>query len=247
LVETGNIHAGRDVYVMFARKQAHKYRIRLAPETTRSFECSLLAMIISGVIHDFPVADMTDAEILSNRSLLDLFRTVDSLIGRYEDVCKEIATLLDESDIQNHFYGSGYRVAPARLVSANRRLASISQDMREISSSLNTLLTKSSDLHQRLSALLQICVSISIAEDFLVLQLSAPTTVPTQPVWQGPRSGALSELPIDDNVLAPRYFGDLGEKMVADFTRVLGEIQRYRGELRRATANVTSANSVQNS
>ena len=233
---------------MVAHEKAQEYRIRLAPETTRSFECSLLAMIISGVIHDFPVADMTDAEILSNRSLLDLYRTVDSLIGRYEDVCKEIATLLDESDIQNHFYGSGYRVAPARLVSANRRLATISQDMREISSSLGTLLTKSSELHQRLSALLQLCISISVAENFLVLKLSAPTTVPTPAEsmrFRGPRSGVLSELPVDDNVLTC-YDGDLGQKMVADFTRVLGEIQHYRGELRRAIAHVTSANSAQN-
>lgn len=218
---------------------------RLTPNKAPSFECSLLAMIISSVIRDYPVTQITNSEILAGRSLIDLYRTIESLIGRYEDVCDEILRVLEESEIRDHFFGSAGRISQTRLLSANRRLNSIAKDMREISSTLDALLPVSSRLRERFSALLELCVSISVAEDFLVLQLGAPITLPVPPeasditawrIWQQSPG-----LPVSDNVLAPYYFGDLGEKMIGDFTRVLNEIHLYRGELRTVVARLTSA------
>jgi hypothetical protein len=201
-------------------------------------------MIISGVLGDFPVHLLRDSELLHDRTLLNLYKAIETLIDRFQQLCDEILRVLLESNIQNHFYGSAGRVGPSRLPSANRKLRSIASDMRELSSSLDGILKRESALRTRLSELLQVCASISVAEDFLVINLGTPVEVSDKDTdevsrW-GLRTGEMPGLDIRDNIKAPYYLGELGQQMVEDFRRVLGELDVYKRDLRREAAKIVA-------
>jgi hypothetical protein len=217
---------------------------RLLPEPTASYHCSLLAMVISSVISDFPVSSIADEELLQGRSLLDLFKTIETLIHRFEELCDEILQVLTEAQIEDDFYGSAYRIAHSRILRANRKLLDIARSMRDISSSLDGILRGDSALHMTFNELLEICAAISVAEDFLVIDVGAPPDLPQEnPPGKRPetRGAGIPDLPLRDNVLSPIYFDDLGEKMVSDFNQVLGELSMYRADLRRTIARLAAA------
>src|SRR5712691_6596151 len=69
---------------------------RILSKPKASYYCSLLAMSISSVIADFPVSKITDEEMLHGKTLLDLYKTIDVLIVRYEELCDEILQVLTE-------------------------------------------------------------------------------------------------------------------------------------------------------
>jgi hypothetical protein len=205
-------------------------------------------MIISGVLADFPLPAIRDSDLLEGQSLVSLYRTVEALIERFQQMCDEILQVLLESDIAKHFYGSARNVREARLPAANRRLRSIAFDMRELAGSLDGILKRESTLRSRLNQILQVCASISVAEDFLVVNLGTPAAIPDQITYQinddgrawGPWTGEMHPLNVEDNINSPDYPGKVGQQMVSDFRRVLGELDRYKRELRQEVAKVVA-------
>ncbi|MCI0426807.1 MAG: toll/interleukin-1 receptor domain-containing protein, partial [Nitrospiraceae bacterium] len=151
---------------------------RIAPKKPPSYECSLLGSVVSGVLSEVPVSSLHNTDLLSGKSLLDLYRAVDKLIQQYQDLCDEILKILLESNIKDHFYGSGRQIAETTLVRSNRKLLRISRDMRDISNSLDGLLKSDSAPLQRFKGLAEICTLISVAENFLILKLGRPSVVP---------------------------------------------------------------------
>lgn len=215
---------------------------RIAPEKHPSYECSLLGIVISGVLSEVPVSSLHDTDLLSGKSRLDLYRAVDKLIQQYEDLCDEILKVLLESNIKDHFYGSAWRIAETTLARSNRKLLRISRDMRDISDSLDGLLKSGSEPLQRFKGLAEICALISVAEDFLIVKLGTPSVVPDDGAariegWRG----ETPDLPVYDNIHAMFFGGELGGQMVNDFNRVLRELDSYRADLRKAIARLASA------
>ena len=205
------------------------------------YECSLLSMIISKVIHDYPVAAISREKVLDGKSMVDLYRTVEALIMHYEDLCDEIIDLLEDADYEDHFYGSAYLVPPRRIQRTNRRLLDIANDMRDIARSLDGIIDARSPLHQRFADVLELCTQISVAEDFLLIRLGAPPVLPGKPGPAGydqamglrSANGLLV-----DNANAPFYGGELGRQTVDDLEKVLGELNTYKVQLRSAIAAI---------
>jgi hypothetical protein len=115
--------------------------------------------------------------------------------------------------------------------------------MRELADSLDGVLKRESELRLRLNQILQVCGSISIAED-LVVNLGAPADLPEQDEDDGSvgrRTGERRGLNAPDNLSAPNYLGNLGRQMVRDCRRVLGELDAYRRELRREIAKIATS------
>jgi len=215
-----------------------------APATeAKRYECSILTMIIAKVIKDFPVAAMTREKLLRGRSLIDLYRTVETLVERYQNLCDEILDVLVEADIGHHFYGSARRIPERRLEQANRKLLDIANDMREMTASLDSILDPESPLRQRFTDVLGLCTQISVAEDFLLILLGAPPEVPRRSAgYEIAMSGRYTELAaagisVFDNIHAMAFLGELGGQMVRDFERVLRELDTYKMQLRAAIAN----------
>jgi hypothetical protein len=213
---------------------------RLLPAEETSYETSILGMIISQTLHDFPVSSLSDETVLQGKTLVDLYRTVETLIERYQELVDEIIQVLAESEIDRNFYGSAHRIAQARLLTANRKLLSIAGDMRELTNSVQQILAKQSALRQRLEDVAQIVTTISVAEDFLIIRLGAPSDLPKgissdEQGW-GIETGEIPGLSVLDNINAPNYLSELGSEMVRDLNRASAELDTYKRQLRGAIA-----------
>lgn len=233
--------------VLGGRSVAHVNR--LIPRSS-SYEASALSMIVSGTLEQFPVPALHDAQLVHGQRLIDLYRTVERLIERYQALFDELFEVLSDSGIEDGFYGSGRRLPQARLASANRKLIGIAADMREIAVHLDQILGRESELRVRLEDVLQLCVEISVAEDFLVLSLGAPGPGGEWPGGGAGRSNAQyppperysglswtsARTPVPDNINSPSYGGELGAEMLRDINRVRSELDGYQRDLRSAVA-----------
>jgi hypothetical protein len=230
--------------ILGERSAAVVQRLLPAPEEAESrsagYECSLLSMIISKVIHDYPVAAISREKILHGRSIVDLYRTVESLIIHYEDLCDEILDLLEDADYEHHFYGSAGRVPPRRIQRTNRKLLDIANDMRDIARSLDGIIGTGSPLYRRFSDVLELCTEISVAEDFLLIRLGAPPVLPDRPArYDEAMSWRSAYSLFCDNANAPMFPGELGRQTIDDLEKVLGELNTYKVQLRSAIAAIS--------
>lgn len=213
---------------------------RLRPETS-TYEASALSMIISSTLDEFPVSSLSDEQLVAGHRLVDLYSAVERLVEQYQAVFDELFEVLRESRIEEEFYGSGYALSYGRLTSANRKLQGIAAEMREIAGHLDTILRQDSRLRSRMEGVLELCVQISIVEDFLVIGIGAPAELssltaelPLALMWS---LGA----PVPDNLKAPLYLGELGAQMLREISRVRSHLDAYRRELRSAVARATAA------
>jgi hypothetical protein len=194
---------------------------------------SLLSMIISKVIDDYPTVAVSREKILKGRSILDLYRTVETLIMHYEDLCDEILDLVGDAED-----GAAYHVSPWRIQRANRRLLGIANDMRDIARSLDGIVDGNSPLHRRLAEVLELCTQISVSEDMLLIRLGAPPVLPDRPL----RYDSLMRGRSPDRLrreMATFPFEDgqnLDSFMVVEIEKLLSELNTYKVQLRSAVA-----------
>jgi hypothetical protein len=205
-----------------------------------SYECSLLSIVIASVLAEVPVARLTDQDLISGKSLLDLYRAVDKLISQYQEICSKIIEILAETNAAGSFYGSAERISDIRFLEVNRKLLEIAASMREISASLEGLLKKDSTIFSVFQRLSHVCTQISVAEDFLIITLSSPETVPAE---AGARHDRQILSRIGDNIhgkYGGTYDADMGQQMINDFHRLLVELNSYKADLRTAIAKALS-------
>ncbi len=218
---------------------------RLIPSQGTTYQCSVIAMIISKVISDFPVYRISDEQLFQEASLLDLYKTIKVLIERYQKLCDEILQVLLEVKIQDSFYGSAWLLTDeSHLPQVNRKLLSIATDIRDISKSLDGILNQNTALYKRFKDFIEICPTIGVLEDFLVIQLdtrldSSRETSIDQALW-GVKTDVVSGQPISDNVHTPEFEGNLGEQMVHDFHYILAELDDYKVQLEQSIAKLAS-------
>jgi hypothetical protein len=209
-----------------------------------SLEGTALRMVISSVLGTFSVDRISGAQLLEGGTLLELFYTVDKLIQRYQELCDEILQVVIEARIEKKGglpYGSARSVSEARLTAANRKLTKIASDMRQISSSLNGILARDSELLLRAQEVLEICVAISIVEDWLALRLGAPPEVreQTERVY-GKRYMGLVSLPGQAADLPESFGTPITYGTAEELQTMLSDLDRHRTQLRDAIGRLAS-------
>jgi hypothetical protein len=193
---------------------------RLKPNRVRSYGCSLLAMIIAKFIHDFPVTEITDNELLQGRSLLQLYKTIDTIVQHYEELCNEILQAIIDYESEVRPYGY------VEISSRNRRLLSIATDMRDISQSLDSLLRRNSDIYLKFKELSEVCATISSLDGILYIRLSAPVHLTDDYLDSYFHDEEFSDFPLS--------------REIQDINRILAELNVYKNNLRKTIAKLIS-------
>lgn len=191
-------------------------------------------MIISSTLQQFPVPALKDEQLLEGHRLIDLYRTIERLIERYQALFDELLEILPQKP------GERRR---AQLASTNRKLVGIAADMREIAGHLDGLLARESALRERLGDVLELCVQISKTESLgLVLDVGAPPDLD--------RGAKPPPLSVPDSIKAPRWSQSLGRLLprrrgpeLEDLTRVRAELDDYQRQLRSAVARARTGGS----
>lgn len=210
-----------------------------------SYHASLLSMVLGGFVEDFPVSTMTDEQLVSGRSLLDLYRAVEKMIGLYQDLAAEILSVWNDAGMKSSIFGSAWRIPAIRVQSANRKLSDLANDMKTLATSLEGIINADSALISRLGPVLELCVTISVGEDFLLLELGRlKRFVDVADLrnlgWGGP-TGEIEDCVVDDNA-QEMYYGGLGREVIEDLEHLLLSLSSYRVDLRAAVAKAVSQN-----
>jgi hypothetical protein len=142
------------------------------------YRYSKLAMIMSGVLDELPVPSFDQEPLLQGRTLVDLYRTVERLIERFEEVCRSLASVLSEATTGPMSYPSERNLRSAGVIETNTKLIRVANDMREIAKELSRTVASDGTLYQKLTTLSALCTAISLNEDVLVVVLSTPKTLP---------------------------------------------------------------------
>lgn len=208
-----------------------------------SYHASILSMVIGGLIEGFPVSSMTDEQLMKGRSLVELYRAIEKMICGYQNLVDEILGIWRDSGMDRSIYGSANRVSASRVQSANRKLLDIAADMRSIAAALHGIVNADSILAQKLRRVLDLCATISIAEDFLIVKLGSPSalSLSDRNEW-GILTNEIEHCDIHDNAGGHNYPGELGQSTISDFENLLSALSVYRRDLRLAIAEAASHN-----
>jgi hypothetical protein len=133
---------------------------------------SMLALIISRVLADFPVESLTAAGLRRGERISELYLVIAEFIDQFEALCDEIVRTFISAGADADFYGSADRITRFQLSAANRKLRRIFKDMQELNNSLHALLQEDSALRNRLEAITRISSEIIVVEDFLGVMLN---------------------------------------------------------------------------
>lgn len=209
---------------------------QLVPENHSGYE-SVLAMIVSGTLNSLPVAALSNETLLAGHSLIELYRVVETLIERFQELCDEITEALVAGGIGHRsIYGSALRLGETRILKTNRKLVSIACDMRDIASSIREMLPEQSTAREKFGGILQICASISIAEDFLIVELGVPqeisisTEAPLAAMTRSPL-GRIKGVELQD---------DWDQSLqIPEYARLQAQLDQYKRQLRSEIARVT--------
>jgi hypothetical protein len=201
--------------------------------STPSEQSSVLGMVISSVLRDYPASGLHAQAALSPHDLGRLYQAVELLIGRFQELFESLLDAIESAGIRRGEKGSLYGSA-ARLnrsigiESLNRKLVSIAEDMREIAKSLDQLLPEASEIRARFVELLQICASISVLEDFVVIDLHSPNK---------PESAPRDYIPLLPQQRRHEAFFSL-PKTMDDYVQALWLLDAYKRDLRRVVARL---------
>ena len=213
------------------------------------YSYSKLALIISGVLDELPIPSLNDQPLLAGRTLVDLYRTVERLIERFEEICSTLASVLTEAMADQAPYPSTMNLRSVGLIEANMKLTRIANDMREIARELNHIVARDGTVAQKLAPVANLCAVFSKTEDVLAVILS---TKPTQLVEaRDATTSPLAKLlrhPTDTydfvgSTGAARDgvgLAELTAAEISDLERIVADMERYRIELRNAVANLTA-------
>jgi|GEM_PF-844401 len=164
-----------------------------------------------------------------------LLQEVSSLIGRFEEYIDEINAVLAESKISSAFYGSANAVQEERLLRANRKLITLSSEMRSLYQQLDKRFSFTPETKRLIESITDTCAQIGIAEDFLVIELLSSDDIGRLVADESlGRLRAAHQPLVPDNLDHPFYPGELGPRMVRDYQLALIELNNYRIALKEA-------------
>ena len=196
------------------------------------------------------LTSLSPAELLSAESVKGnmevgrlLLEEVSGLVERFEEYVDEVASVLAESKVSSRFYGSAGAIDGARLVRANRKLITISREMRSIYQRLDAKFSLSPGAKELIDAVLKRCAQISVVEDFIVIQLlndrEIEATLQSGDLRMRFREAHASNSP--DFLQHPVYPDIAGKLMVRDYQLALIELHNYRIALKEAVEDLARA------
>ncbi|MEU6364383.1 TIR domain-containing protein [Streptomyces sp. NPDC046931] len=188
------------------------------------YHASLIAMVISGVIEDFPVSKVTTEHLLAGRETGQMYRTIAALIDKFQELVDQVILAVGGQGGQIDDYSPEHL---ARISTANRRLDVIHDDMKTLSTSLTKLAGDGDPLAQRFTAVANIAVQIENAEGIASTMLQGPgllavaDTMPREYLDEG------------GGTFSTRWFNE-----VAELNQILRDLHRYRNQLRTESAHL---------
>jgi hypothetical protein len=102
---------------------------------------------------------------------VELLETVSDLVGKFEDYVDDINAAVNESRIAEELYGSAYTIPREKKEKINRKLITVSNEMRSIYRRLKTRFRLEEGIEQVVDQVTRICAQISVVEDILVIRL----------------------------------------------------------------------------
>lgn len=217
-----------------------KYRFaRLIPAQPGNYHHSLLGMIVSSTLQSIPPTALANEQLVNDHSLLDLYSCVSALIESFQTLVDEVIQTFGDGELgENHPDGVfAERLGPSRLLRANRKLMGIALEMRELNLALDGMLLEGSEARKKLGGILQLCASIYVCEDFLVVGLGAPKEV--KPSIDG--SGGITGVMPSDGLLDGT--GDYYDRwnVFQEYARLQRHLDDYKRQLRREIALVSNS------
>lgn len=210
------------------------------------YRYSKLAMIMSGVLDELPVPSLGQQPLLEGRTLVDLYRTVEHLIERFEEICRSLASVLSEAMAGPMSYPSTMNLRSVGIVETNTKLIRIASDMREIAKELRDTVAVDGAIYEKLAEVSELCTAISLNEDVLVIVLSTPRTLPMYLLEERPDGGGfydvLREITKETHAFdsSESRWGEPNAGEVSDLERIVVDMEHYRSALREAVADVTA-------
>jgi len=199
------------------------------------FECSLLSIVVSSALAEWPVAGLEVGDLLPGKSLVDHYRTLDELAAQFRAVGKALLHICYQSDIAREFYGSSRLVSDVQRENVNRNLLGIMRRARAVAGSLDGLLKPDSAVLAAFKSITRLYPYVAVVEDFLVVTLRAPEELPsdvTAAASSAERLGLIKAPEVFDNIHALRFLSDLGVMMISDFEQLVRDVDDYRLMLR---------------
>ena len=184
--------------------------------TTRSYHCSLLSMVIGSVVKDFPVATMTDEQIVQAQSLIDLYRTVDTLVAQFQSI---VDVLLSHE--------LGYSATDWRI--QMRKLKDTERELRTLVRAFKGLLGQDSALRTRLDSVFQLCVQIGESHSAMVVSLA------------GNRRFSWGDVVNNEAHVAFEDYVQGRSRRVSEYQKLLADLSVYRHDLREAIARLVAS------
>lgn len=235
--------AGPRVESLVFREVAERYTAitSLLFQQRSAYSSSRLSMIISGILAELPISTLQSQSLNPDRTLIDLYRCVEHLINKFENICQILADLLAEAfngSVRNRL--SIQTLDRLDVASTNMKLVRISQEMRDIADSLGELVATESLAYRKLRPVAELCIGISLREDDLVVLLGNPRTLPSLR-----EEDAFISSFILSRELSPAIFdssesawGSPSPGEVKDLERMVLQMENYRSALRSAIARL---------
>lgn len=189
--------------------------VSLTYNTKLGYQASLLAIIISSALADYPVNRLYAEQIVQGKRMGELLRTVENFINCFDDIITEIITTVGEQSYE-------------RIDQSNRKLLSIYKDMKALSTSLDHI-AKISAFTKRFREISEVCVKIENIEGIhLITNLSMqdkgkPLEIP-------------DVMPREILVEGSGHFGTWQYDEIKEFRKLLNELNDYKYELKIAIA-----------
>jgi hypothetical protein len=117
--------------------------------------------------------DSLAGEALKNantQAAIGLLEEVTRLIELFETQYDELATVLTEAAYESGIYGSAHRVPRSRLLQVNRKLVTVSNEMRSITRNIERRFFLTLRTKDIIDAITKTCLQIAVTEDFLVIE-----------------------------------------------------------------------------
>jgi hypothetical protein len=192
----------------------------------------VLGLIISKVLEEVRIPRLATDGPADRDGLLSLYRAVDRMIDQFLAIVDESSRILIKYRSANLWHPEPHvDVAAARheIAIANRKLYAIARDMREISESLNEVLSKDTELAHRLKSLLQTSFMLADCEGSVLMTFGAPLVFPSTSDKREEHIGGL-------------YLGDFAYSWnTNDYTLFTTRLEEYRSELRKVISDALSA------
>jgi hypothetical protein len=214
---------------------------RLVPANHGGYDHSVLCRIIASTLNAVPVSSLEKEALLPRHSRIDLYMVAKHLTESFQNLCGEIIGALAAGGITNAsqtIYGSAARLGKPRILKANTKLASIALDMRELSSLINDILPQQSRARKKFTAILQICASISVSQDFLVVELGVPRAL--KPATNNPRFPGVFAAPGRIEGVDQRDHWDNSVKL-PEYARLQSHLEEYGQQLQSELAGAAKS------